>query len=275
MVGAHVSACGRSRRGHGTVAGADVGTSVELGAFSGKPRVRGQAGRRRSGSSAGLCVPGSEAGRERNAVQGSVPDARGAVSAGPRPPAPPRRPGSCCPLRPQAGRLDAVSCQGRGSSCSWRQLPASASCPLGLGITHSGTSAGDPRKPCLGTKGVRTRGRGRGHRAAGRTPGLGQKQRPPPPHPCEGHVRTRPPARETAPCTDGPARDGRRLCGAVDTQFPPTVLSSPAGGAVSTEEGDPALPCPMAPAPVASLPGGSGPSTQVSPMSSRGWQPTS
>lgn len=177
------------------------------------------------------------------------------------------------PLRPQAGRLDAVSRQGRGSSCSWRQLPASASCPLGLGITHSGTSAGDPRKPCLGTKGVRTRGRGRGHRAAGGTPGLGQKQRPPPPRPCEGHVRTRPPARETAPCTDGPARDGRRLCGAVDTQFPPTVLSSPAGGAMSTEGGDPALPCPMAPAPVASLPGGQGP--QVSPMSSRGWQPTS
>lgn len=109
---------------------------------------------------------------------------------------------------------------------------------------------------------MRTRGRGRGHRAAGRTPGLGQKQRPPPPRPCEGHVRTRPPARETAPCTDGPARDGRRLCGAVDTQFPPIVLSSPAGGAVSTEGGDPALPCPMAPAPVASLPGGSGPSSQ-------------
>lgn len=75
----------------------------------------------------------------------------------------------------------------------------------------------------------------------------------------------RPPARETATRTDGPARDGRRPCGAVDMQCAPRCWSRQPVEAMSTEEGDPTPPCPTAPAPGASLPGGSGPSTQASP----------
>lgn len=204
VVGAHVSACGRSRRGRGTVAGADVGTSVELGAFSGKPRVRGQAGRRRSGSSAGLCVLGSEAGRERNAVQGSVPDARGAVSAVPRPPAPP-------PARQLLPAASAGRASGRCElSGPWQQLQLEATaglCQLPAGARDHTLRdvCWGPKKALPGDKGGEDAGTWTRAQGGWRDAGSGPEAEAPPLRPApvrgtsaHGHLHGRQPRVRTA-----------------------------------------------------------------------------